>query len=298
MKCDFHIHSIFSDGIFPPETLIEMAHERGLDCVSITDHDTFAGVERARKRASELNIKCLVGAELSAVYNGMDVHVLAYNVDLSHPDLPKAVQYIDEMRVKRNEAMVARLAEHGVVINLADLDKEGTVGRPVIAREMVRLGYCETVPEAFERYIGTGKCCFVQVKRLTPGEAVRFALRFGGIPVLAHPKQLHFDEEHFEAFLKPLVGMGLSGIEADYFAHNTAERNFYNKMAKKYKLIVTGGSDFHDYVHGVEIGTARGIEIGANRTKLETAKALIGLLPIEVIAEKIGLPLETVSGLE
>ena len=256
MKCDLHIHTNCSDGMFNPEDIVDMAKERGLDCIAITDHDTVDGVKRARTHARELGLKCVIGAEISSVLNGLDVHMLAYNLDIDNPDFQQEMAEISDLRNQRNIAIVAKLAEQGMNIDLDALkSKVNSVGRGVIAREMVRLGYCKDVSEAFDNYIGAGKPCFVQTRRLTPIEVIRFTLRFGGIPVLAHPKQLHMSVKEFEKFLQPLVKAGLAGIEANYFTHNIPERNFYNKMAKKYKLIATGGSDFHDYVHGVELGT-------------------------------------------
>lgn len=267
MKCDLHIHSNCSDGIFPPEKLVEMAHKRGLECIAITDHDTFDGVKRAKARAKELGMKYVVGAELSSV-GTCEAHILAYNVDLDSAEFQRELSLVADMRDKRNAAIVRKLAEHGINIDLDSLKKEGTVGRAVIAREMVRQGVCRDVPEAFDKYLGNDKCCYVSSERLTPVEAVQFILRYGGIPVLAHPKQLRLGEAEFEKFLKPLVLSGLGGIEAQYFTHNMSERSFYGKMAKKYKLIVTGGSDFHDYTHGVELGTKSFSPNGYTRTIL------------------------------
>ena len=129
-----------------------------------------------------------------------------------------------------------------------------SIGRADIAKEMVAKGYCKDVPEAFENYIGNGKKCYVQVKRMSTIEAVEFIAKHKGISVLAHPKNLHLTHDTFEKFLQSLVKAGLNGIEADYFTHTTAERKFYNQMAKKYNLIVTGGSDFHSNTYGVAIG--------------------------------------------
>lgn len=256
MKCDLHIHSNLSDGVFSPETLVDMAKERGLECISITDHDTYSSALRAASRAKEVGLKYLVGAEISSVYEGMDVHMLAYNVDMSSCEFQQEMEKIGDLRNQRNIAIVAKLAEVGINIDLDALKKNGSVGRAVIAREMVRLGHCNAVQEAFDNYIGVGKRCYVQTRRPTPVEVIKFALHFGGIPVLAHPKQLRMSEEEFEQFLIPLVQAGLSGIEANYFTHNITERKFFNTIAKKYKLVATGGSDFHDYTHGVELGTA------------------------------------------
>ncbi len=259
-----------SDGIFTPEALTDMAKERGLNCISVTDHDTFEGTRRARERASAIGLKYVVGAELSTVHNGMDVHVLAYNVDVDDPKLEIAMKQVAELRDARNKAIAVKLSQQGFPIDLDALcaQTQGSVGRPVIAREMVRLGYCESVSEAFDKYLGAGKCCYAQTRRLTPAEAIRLTLRFGGIPVLAHPKQLRLDKPQFEKFLKTLVAAGLSGIEANYFAHNTYERSYYARMAKKYKLIITGGSDFHDYAHGIEIGVKSFLPNGYTRKVL------------------------------
>lgn len=254
MKCDLHIHSRFSDGIFAPEKLAEMAKEKGLGCIAITDHDSFEGVLQGKKRADELGLEYVIGAEFSSVAN-TEVHILGYNLNITAEGFADEMAQIANMRNVRNEAIVEKLKQHGIVIDLDKLRARGTVGRAVIAREMVEQGHCKDVPDAFARYLSAGQCCYANTRRLTPTEAIRFILRYGGIPVLAHPKQLRIDFSDFDAFVKPLVLAGLGGIEAQYFTHNNAERNFYSRVAKKYKLISTGGSDFHDYVHGVMLGT-------------------------------------------
>lgn len=254
MKCDLHIHSKYSDGIFSPEQLVKTAKAKGLDCIAITDHDTFDGVLQAKRKADELGVEYVIGAEFSSVAH-TEVHILGYNLDINAAGFDGEMKKIADLRNVRNEAIVEKLKNRGIIIDLDKLRAQGSVGRAVIAREMVAQGVCKDVPEAFSKYLAAGQCCYADTQRLKPAEAIQFILRFGGIPVLAHPKQLHIDFSDFEKFLKPLVLAGLGGIEAQYFTHNNAERNFYTKTAKKYKLIVTGGSDFHDYVHGVTLGT-------------------------------------------
>ncbi|MGN1040395.1 MAG: PHP domain-containing protein [Candidatus Fimimonas sp.] len=254
MKCDLHLHSNVSDGIFSPEQLVEMAKEKGLDCISLTDHDTVLGVSAAQAKAAQLGLKCLVGMEISTLSEGKEVHVLAYNLDMNALGFAEEMATISNFRVERNKQMQRKLDEQGIDIDILSLKTDGSIGRGEIAREMVRKGICRDSAEAFERYLGVGKPCYVQTRRLTPVEAIQFALRFGGIPVLAHPKNLRMGYKEFERFLHPLVLAGLGGIEAQYFTHNNAERKFFGKMAKKYHLIVTGGSDFHDYTHGVMLG--------------------------------------------
>ena len=268
MKTDLHIHSNCSDGIFTPEAIVDMAKARGLDCIAITDHDTFDGVLRAKAHAAEVGLKYVVGAELSAV-DGREVHMLVYNVDVTSDEFKHTVAQIGDLRNQRNVAIVGKLREHGMDIDLDELKKNCvSVGRGVIAREMVKKGYCATVPEVFEKYLGNEGSCFVQTRRLTPIEVIHFALRFGGIAVIAHPKKLHLNQEEFDAFLKPLVKAGLACIEANYFTHTIEERNYYGRIAKKYKLIATGGSDFHDYVHGIDLGSKSFTPNGYTRTIL------------------------------
>lgn len=254
MKCDLHIHTNASDGIFSPQQIVQMAKQGGLDCIAITDHDTLLGVQPAQEEAKKLGIRCLTGVEISTITNGKDVHVLAYNLDVSAFGFQEEMQTIAGFRTLRNQKMQQKLLENGIDIDIASLKSAGSVGRGEIAREMVRRGYCKDTPEAFEKYLDVGKPCYVQTRRLTTVEAIQFALRFGGIPVLAHPKKLRMSPKQFEQFLHTLVLAGLGGIEAKYFSHNNSERKFFGKMAKKYNLAITGGSDFHDYTHGVLLG--------------------------------------------
>ena len=262
------MHSNKSDGIYAPTALVDMAKQRGLDCISLTDHDTVGGISEASSRAKEVGLGFIVGVELSS-YSVCDVHILGYNINVRDSGFVDELSAVAEMRNKRNDLMFGLLKEHGINIDPNSLVVDGgTIGRGTVAREIVKQGYCSSVTEVFEKYLGVDKCCYVQSKRLTPVEAIQLVLRYGGIPVLAHPKQLRLGDMSFERFLKPLVLAGLGGIEADYFTHTTAERRYYGKMAKKYRLIVTGGSDFHDYTHGVELGTKSFSPSGYTRTIL------------------------------
>lgn len=268
MKCDFHIHTNYSDGIFTPAQIVETAKEKGLDCIAVTDHDTVAGVKQAMAKARELGITCIVGAEISTVASCGEVHVLAFNMDIDAPEFAAEIKKIADFRTERNRQMQKKFDENGIDLDILSLKKDGSIGRGEIGREMVKRGICKNVQEAFEKYLGVGKLCYVQTRRLSPLEAIQFISRFGGIPVLAHPKNLHMSFREFELFLRPLVSAGLKGIEAQYFAHNSTERKFFCKMARKYKLIVTGGSDFHDHTHGVPLGTQSFSPNGYTRTIL------------------------------
>ncbi|MCM1043426.1 MAG: PHP domain-containing protein [Corallococcus sp.] len=256
MKCDLHLHSNCSDGILSPAQIVRRAKEKHLDCIALTDHDTVSGVVDAVAEGDRSGVKVIIGIEISTVSDGMEVHILGYGMDISADGFAAEICRLADLRNRRNVLLAEKLRQHGMEIDLSSLEKEGkSVGRPDIAREMVKKGYCQSVADAFELYIGNGKPCYADVKRLTPAEAISLINRFNGVAVLAHPKYLRMSASEFENFLRLLVKIGLKGIEAEYFTHTNAERKFYGKMAKKYKLAITGGSDYHDSMHGVDIGS-------------------------------------------
>ena len=189
MKYDLHVHTNRSDGIFEPTAVLDLAKQRGLDCISLTDHDTMVDTDKIIQYAKQIGIGYLVGVELSCVSSG-EVHILGYNIDYNAPGFAEEMAKIANMRRERNRLMVEKLKEFGCEIDLAKLEAQGSVGRGVLAREMVKMGFCQSVTEVFDKYLGVGCCCYVQTKRLTPVEGIQFILRYGGIPVLAHPKQL------------------------------------------------------------------------------------------------------------
>ena len=255
MKCDLHLHTTCSDGSLSPQEIVVLAKEKGLQLIAITDHDTTKGVNIAQLEGIKQGVKVVSGIEVSTLSGSKEVHVLGFNLDTTTPQFAQDLNRLSQMRNNRNKQLVAKLKKHGIEINLDEIQAKGkSIGRADIAREMVNKGYCKDVPEAFENYIGNGKKCYVQVKRMSTIEAVEFIAKHKGVSVLAHPKNLHLTHDTFEKFLQSLVKAGLNGIEADYFTHTTAERKFYNQMAKKYNLIVTGGSDFHSNTYGVAIG--------------------------------------------
>jgi len=254
MNCDFHLHSTVSDGQLTPSEVVERAVLRQLDAISLTDHDTVDGVGEAIKRGSELGIKILPGIEMSC-FDVTEVHILIYNLDYLNAELHKRLEYVSELRRARNYMIMDKLNNFGIKIDLDKiyLNANGkTVGRPDIADEMVKSGYSASRLDAFEEYLGVDKKAYVPAKRLTPAEAIEIAHEFGGKAVLAHPKNLKMAQHTLADYLHSLVGYGIDGIEADYFSHTIYERQFYKSLADKYKLIVTGGSDFHDFSHGGE----------------------------------------------
>lgn len=243
---DLHLHTTASDGTCTPEELVWRAHAAGVTVMSVTDHDTTAGVKGASQAASACGLECVPGIEITAVWNGRDVHVLGYFVDPASPTLQAFLDAQRQDRIRRLRRMGARLAALGAPVDVEAvlLDVAGrphrAVGRPRLAAALVAAGHVASPQEAFERYLGDGCPAFVPREGASPEEVIALIGRAGGIASLAHPGLLGHDE-----LIPGLVRAGLAAIEAYYARHPPETVRWYCHLAARHGLAVSGGSDFH-----------------------------------------------------
>ena len=252
MKVDLHLHTYFSDGYYSPEELIGRAGGRGLSAISLTDHDTTDGVERAILAGARYGIEVIPAVELST--EGMhpqhdEIHILGYYINWRTVYFQKKLSLYRGARLKRAHQICDKLCALGIPIDrnfIFEIEGKGSVGRMHIAKALVAGGYVSSIDEAFSKYLVNGRPAFVRRLRLLPEEAINLILKIGGIPVLAHPK---FGVPN-KKILKFLVKKGLKGIEARYSLHTTEETEKYLSWADELGLIATGGSDCHGEVPG------------------------------------------------
>jgi hypothetical protein len=240
---DLHLHTIFSDGTYKPEELPNKAAKSGLSCVAIVDHDTVAGLPRALEAARLNNIEVLPGIELSAEYDGLEIHILGYLIDYRNNDLLEKLDFLRNNRVERIYKMVEKLKGLGITLKAEDvfaLSENGTPGRLHIARALLKAGQVKSTAQAFQKYIGDKCPAYFCGFKLTPAEAIALIRKAGGVPVLAHPYTLSKDE-----LIAQFVKDGLMGLEVYYPEHTQSMVNFYLKLSREYGLLVTGGSDCH-----------------------------------------------------
>lgn len=257
---DLHTHSTASDGTLTPEALVDLAAEKGLNALALTDHDTVAGIPAALVRGKQRGVLVIPGVELGAKWNGGgQMHILGYYIDHRHPHLLERLSWLQARRWERAEQIVTRLHEAGAPISwerVTQLAGAGSVGRPHVARVLLEAGYVQSVSEAFERYLKPGAPAFLEKMQFMSAEAIELVRSSGGVAVLAHPTTLRLSPEGLEACLQQLLGEGLKGIEAYWSKHNKAETLCFEDLAIRHGLIVTGGSDYH--------GSSKpGIELGA-----------------------------------
>jgi 3',5'-nucleoside bisphosphate phosphatase len=262
-----HCHSTASDGRLSPVDLVARAAEVGLSGLALTDHDTTAGLAAARQAAEERGLRLLNGIEISAVMPPpATLHLLGYMIDPAAPALRKALEGLVESRNQRNPQIVARLCELGMPLDMEEvlLDaKGGVVGRPHIAAVMIRKAYVRTVHEAFDLYMGPGRPAFVDKERLSARQAIEVIHAAGGVAVLAHPVELHTDNDaELATIVKDLVDHGLDGMEVYHSQQPKDLALRYLRLAERLKLAVTGGSDFHgEPGRGIKLGWASGRRI-------------------------------------
>ncbi|MBL7085312.1 MAG: PHP domain-containing protein [Candidatus Omnitrophica bacterium] len=240
---DLHIHTKFSDGTFAPEQVVKEAQEKGLSCIAITDHDEVSGIEPAIKEGKNLGIEVIPGVELSAEINDYEIHILGYFIDWQAQWFRDKLRQICEVRRKRALAIIERLRTKGINLDsdkVLDAATSGSVGRLHIARMLEEQGYVSSIQEAFNKYIGNGRACYVKKFKLTPSEAINMISRIKGLAVLAHPYSIGNDE-----LIPELAQLGLRGIEVYYPEQHRATSEHYKNLAKKYGLLITGGSDYH-----------------------------------------------------
>lgn len=242
---DLHTHSTCSDGTTSPQDMLNCAHEKGCEYISITDHDNFEHLAQLQDIPN--NIKYITGVEISAEHK-KTLHILGYNFDPEHTELKNTLLSLVEARRTRNEAMLKKMAEQGFYITMDELvteSKGGIVGRPHFANLMVAKGYVGHYQEAFDKYLAKGLPLYMDKFRLAPKLAIELILAAGGIPVLAHPYQTALPSSELEELIKELKSYGLMGIEAYYSQHSKEQIKEYLDYAKKYDLLITAGSDFH-----------------------------------------------------
>lgn len=240
---DLHLHTICSDGLDSPETLIETALASGYRTISITDHDTVEGVIRGTEAAKDTVLELIPGIELSAIDDLTDIHILGYFVGYRDREFIRRIAFFKEKRRERADEIVHALNRLGLDIQIETVLRiahGAPVGRPHIAEALLSEELVTTYDEAFVRYLGTHGPAYVPKYHVTPREAIELILNSGGVPVLAHPGILNRDELVLE-----LVEYGLMGIEVIHPLHTIEKQISYEKLAKKYGLLVTGGSDWH-----------------------------------------------------
>lgn len=241
---EFHCHTTASDGKFSPSQVVDMAKNKNVKLLSITDHDTTEGIEEALKRAKEVSIDFIPGIELSCNHNGESIHILGYFKGNDYKD-ENLVEFLRSLKVNRESraiSIVNNLNKYfNIKINVEDVLKisNGVVARPHIAQAIVNAGYPYDFQYIFDKFIGNNSPAYVPNKHISIPEGIKLLKKYNCIVVLAHPKLIK------KTPIKDILKYDFHGIEAIYYQNFKRETDEFISLARSRNMIITCGSDFH-----------------------------------------------------
>ena len=239
---DLHTHSTASDGLLPPERVVEAAARCGLTAIALTDHDTIDGVAAAREAGQRLGIRVISAVELSAFLDDHEVHLLALHVSRLER-LEERLSELRALRYSRGQRIVEKLNTLGIPITFDEVLAQsagGAVGRPHVARALIARGVVHDFRDAFSRYLGGSGAAFVPKDRLSLQDAIAIAHEAGALAIWAHPGDSGRRER-----LEPLIAAGLDGIEIRHPGHSRDDMNRLQALCDFFDLVPSGGSDWH-----------------------------------------------------
>jgi len=259
---DLHVHTNVSDGQFSPAETVNIAAETGVRILSITDHDTTAGVREGLEAAGRAGITLIPGIELSTDHHN-ELHILGYFIDIDNPKLIAASNGFGEEREERAERIFKYLWGKGVNITEESVYRHAAhsrLSRTHFAKALIEAGYITDFADGFRKYLSNGEFKLIDSPKYSAGECIDLIRGAGGAAVLAHPYTLYEDAAGLERIVRELKAAGLAGIECYYSSHSRKQTALYLALAAEIGLVATAGSDFHGiYVRpGVSIGTGTG----------------------------------------
>lgn len=265
---DLHTHTSKSDGSYTPAELVDYAIEKNLAAVAITDHDSIEGLNEALSHAKALKekglptVEVVPGIEFSTKYGEQDVHVVGLYIAYDSPSFQKALENFVDSRTTRNEKMCQNLQGAGIDITYDKLRArypDSVITRAHYASYLLEEGYVKSRQDAFAQYLGDHTKYFVPREKVTPVQAVELILHAGGIPILAHPPLYHMGNDRLDALTASLKAAGLMGIETFYSTYTNQDIRDMRRLAVKYDLLLSGGSDFHgENKPGLDLGCGYG----------------------------------------
>ena len=248
MLVDFHMHSIYSDGVKSPEGLLRHALDCNLSMMALTDHDEIDGIKALRTAQEQLDpektIKIINGCEFSADYKDKSIHILGYRFDETNKELRDFIEYFKSKREERIDEIIRRCNNVGYFISKDELlkkfPKTQAYGRPHIGQLLIDGGYAKDINDVFKDILRKDSPCYVPKVKIEVPYIIDIIHKAGGLAVMAHPKLVSSDE-----YVVEMLAYDFDGMEVYHTKHNDDDVKRYKALATKHNLFITGGSDFH-----------------------------------------------------
>ena len=248
MLVDFHMHSIYSDGVKSPEELLRHALDCNLSMMALTDHDEIDGIKILRTAQEQLDpektIKFINGCEFSADYKDKSIHILGYRFDETNKELRDFIEYFKSKREERIDEIIRRCNNAGYFISKDELlkkfPKTQAYGRPHIGQLLIDGGYAKDINDVFKDILRKDSPCYVPKVKIEVPYIIDIIHKAGGLAVMAHPKLVSSDE-----YVVEMLAYDFDGMEVYHTKHNDDDVKRYKALATKHNLFITGGSDYH-----------------------------------------------------
>lgn len=256
---DLHCHTTASDGKHTPTALIDLALQRGIQTLAITDHDTVSGFREAQQYAQTLPIKLIAGIELSCVWKGILIHIVGLNFNENAAAMLAAEQTQLEVREHRAALIAQKVSKQlRCEINLEDvraIANGAQIGRPHFAQYMLERGLVNSFASAFTKYLGAGKIGDVKTGWPEMSTAVRWIVESGGVAVMAHAHRYKMTRTKLRECMQEFVDAGGQAIEVAYGTMDATQQQTMSDIARHFKLMGSCGSDYHGPNRfGLELG--------------------------------------------
>ena len=284
---DMHLHTTASDGSCTPSEVCQLAIDQNLAAIAITDHDTVDGVAEAISYAEKHNdslatppskystntnpefssgddhhLTVVPGIEMSAMYKGVEIHILGFYMDYTNQELISKLAAIKQARYDRNQAMCERFRADGIDMTMEKLqhgNPDTVVTRAHFARVLIAEGICRDMNQAFKKYLGKKSKYYIPTHDMPASEAVDLICTYGKAAFIAHPLLYGFGYKQIEDMIEDLKPYGLSGLEVYHSSNNAYESGRLREIARAHGLLISGGSDFHGAAKSdISVGRGRG----------------------------------------
>lgn len=272
---DMHVHTNYSDGELSPDEVVNLAIKNNVGTMAITDHDTIEGIKSVNK-SDYSGIEIINGIELSANVKKGRMHILGYDIDLDNDSLNSKMYELKDNSLNYVLSMMEQIKrDYGIRFGYEDIrslvNANHNLGRPDLAKLCVKYGYADSIQDAFDKYLidAYNKTRSVSNK-MSMKECINLISSSGGIPVLAHPKSLELSEKELLILIREMIEYGLKGIEVYHSSHTKEEMIYFSSIAKRFNLLVSGGSDFHgEFIKpDIKIGTGKDNNLQIRRLTL------------------------------
>lgn len=220
----------------------------GVTSIALTDHDTINGQAEAAKAALSYDINYIPGIEISTTWENKCFHIVGLNIDPQHTALNSGINKLQTLRSERAKKIAFKLEKKritGAYDAVIEAANGGMVTRAHFANFLYSQNYVSTQQEAFDRYLGAGKSCFVKTVWADLSEAINWINQSGGVAVIAHPLRYKLTASWMKRFLAFFKDQGGLGIEVVTGRSTPDEIRLAQKYAAQYDLAASVGSDFH-----------------------------------------------------